>query len=166
VTGVKVSLEVCPATDEYQELLQEGTLVFIGGTRSNLGSYYYLFGREDGKARPKRGDHEKEVIELMGSDKVYSCDSTHNLGIIQRFTDSTNRRTIFYLAGTGEQGTASAIAYLRLNWQDLHSSYSNRNFCIIIECARRSDEGLSAYLASDLNNKDWRVIKEIDWIAT
>lgn len=161
VTGVKVNLEVCPGEDEYQKLLQAGTLIFIGGSRSNLGTYYYLYGKEAGKARPRRLDKEKEVIELIRDSGTYAGDETHNLAIIQRFNDPNQQRNIFYLAGTGVQGTASAVAYLRLNWEELYSTYSTRDFCIILECARRSDDSLSKYLALNLRNQDWRVIAEI-----
>lgn len=39
---INVSLSVCPEPHRYEEILNKGTTIFIGGPRANLGTFYYL----------------------------------------------------------------------------------------------------------------------------
>ena len=152
---IKVSLDACP--DDYRKI-KLGTIVLIGGPRANLGTFYFLFGAEAGSVRPKRANYSQkntvEYIDDSGPD-IIADPAYRNLGIIQRF--KTNDRTIIYLAGTGVNGTAAAIAYLRMNWSKLQAEHGSDNFKVVIECGRREEEeeDLSTYLDKGWSNEEW-----------
>jgi hypothetical protein len=152
-----VSLQVCPNTDDYQKIISDGTLIFIGGPRANLGTYYYMYGEEVGKVRMGRLDSMKNTIEIVGDHKIpIECSHDRNLAIVQRSTKGD--RTIIYLSGTGINGTATAIVYLRKNWSRLQEYYNDRDFCIIIECIRRRDDDIGMYTLKEWNDEDFWVI--------
>ncbi len=160
ITGVQVKLEVCPEPNDYHTFPQAGTLIFIGGPRANLGTYYFLFGQQAGEARPRRMMEEKEIIEITADQSIHSkADKGKNLALIQRYKDKESKRVVIYLAGTGVQGTAMAVVYLRRNWATLHAKYGNHDFCIILECDKRKNEDLNFYLNSDWNDDHWLVRK-------
>ncbi|MCA9925260.1 MAG: hypothetical protein KC421_22960 [Anaerolineales bacterium] len=131
---VKVKIAVCPEPDDYEEMLSKGTIIFIGGPRANLGTYYYLYGYGSEAGTVRLGRVSKNVIECINDPGIMlECNQNHNMAVIQKHKIVGNDKTIFYLAGTGVNGTAAAIAYLRKNWLKLLDEYDENNFFKIIE---------------------------------
>jgi hypothetical protein len=129
---IKVNISVCPEPNAYEEMLGNGTSIFVGGPRANLGTYYYLYGY-GGKAGIMRpGRSEKNIVECINLQDKIDCDAEYNLGIIQRHRLDDTGKTIVYLAGTGANGTAAAIAYLRQSWLKLLDKYEG-NFALTIK---------------------------------
>lgn len=155
---IEVKLGICPQVERYKELLQlKGTYIFIGGPRANIGTYCYLYkGQAAGALRPKM--NPRGVVEFIDSPgKGYSCEPDRNLGIVQKHTDSNNKRTVLYLAGTGVYGTVAAIAYLRLHWSELLDRYQTYDFYKVLDVPRRDaeNEDLAAYQSRIWSSKDW-----------
>ncbi len=109
---------VCPEPSQYLKLLSEnGTVVFVGGPRANFGAFYYLYGEKVGEMRPLLWP--KNCIKTIREpEKEFTCDDSHNLFLVQKHRVH-DRKTIFYLAGTGVHGTVCAVAYLRKHWMTL-----------------------------------------------
>ena len=158
--SIKVDLEVCPEPDEYEILRkQKGTIIFIGGPRANLGSYYYLYGEEAGEIRPKR--FPKNFVEFIHDARVpFECDPKEcNLGVIQKYHNGN--KTIIYLAGTGINGTAAAVAYVRIHLSDdefCKAFIEKDEFSRVIEVDKRKGEDLRKYLLNDWTDDDWRIL--------
>ena len=131
---INVSLAVCPMPDDYDSLLTNGTSIFVGGPRANLGTYLYLYGygRKAGIVRPRR--IPKNVVECISDPaSFHECDENHNLAIIQKHHIVDSGKTVFYLAGTGVNGTSAAVAYLRQSWLELLDKYKDEDFFRIIK---------------------------------
>ncbi len=162
---IKVSLEVCPKPDNYKQILINGTSIFIGGPRANLGTYYYLYGEKAGIARPRR--LEKEAIEDVNNpnNQRKATDDTRNLAIIQKHRINKGK-TIFYLAGTGVSGTAAAVAYLRMRWINLFFEISTADkFVKILDVARREtkekEEDIASYISKDWTPDKWKEVNPL-----
>lgn len=154
---IRTKLDVCP--DEGVEKLHEGsrTTVFIGGPRANLGTYYYLFGEHAGEMRPQI--RACVVESILDPDIIITCDPSKNLGVIQRYHIQGKSRTIIYLAGTGVNGTAAAVAYLRLHWIELLEEFGDNDFCRVIEVDRRKGDDIPKYIAGEWTDYNWVVRK-------
>lgn len=179
---IEVDIRICPEPGEYGKILDEGTVIFIGGPRANLGTYLYLYGAEAGKLRPTRlpkdiyregtqGERSnwptKDIIESINSPKTWlTCDEGCNLAIVQKYTIDKNGntidkdgKTIFYLAGTGANGTAAAVAYLRRHWRDLYENedYRDKDFCVVINVTGRAgrETDLIGYGPDSWTDKEW-----------
>lgn len=160
---IKVTLSVCPEPNAYKQLLGDGTAIFIGGPRANLGAYYFLYGygSKAGIVRPSR--ILKDVVTCIDKpQRSVACDSKHNLAIIQRHTVLDNEKTIFYLAGTGTNGTAAAIAYLRQNWLKLLDR-KNENFAIVLEVpgGEEREEDFIRYSSEYWSDEKWKEVELI-----
>ena len=155
---IRVKLDVCPESDQYEKILGRKSTVFIGGPRANLGSYFYLFGMEAGEMRPKRVP--ANVIEtITNPEDIIACGPERNLGLIQKHTIIEENHTVLYLAGTGVNGTAAASAYLRMHWLDLLEEFRDENFCRVIEVDKRREEDVAMYTSTDWNDDDWSIRK-------
>ncbi len=137
---IKTKLGVCPKPDNYEELLGNDTAIFIGGPRSNFGTYFFLYGFR-GKAGSVRSRRiQKNVIEYIDQPSLLlKCDDNYNLAVIQKHRIDELNKVVFYLAGTGANGTAASVAYLRKNWLRLHDE-NKSNFFEIIQVPRRQVE--------------------------
>lgn len=151
--AIQVNIKVCPEPSDFHTLGSDQnneTMVFIGGPRANLGTYYYLYGEKAGRVRP--GRLKKNSVEYIDSrTKPITCPGDRNLGVIQR--SSHGARTIVYLAGTGVNGTVCAVAYLRKNWHKLHQKHRQRDFSVVIECFGRKKD-ISDYISQE-DNQSW-----------
>lgn len=155
---INIKLDICPEQDVYKGFLEKGTVIFIGGPRANLGTFYYLFGEELGEMRPKRSP--AHIVESIKNPAIQiESPSDRNLGIIQRYGIKGGQKAIFYLAGTGINGTAAAVAYTRLHWLDLHEEFGDDNYCRVIEVDRRKTEDIPGYISKDWTDNDWIVHK-------
>ncbi len=147
-SAVEVKLKVCPEPKFYEEFLNKGTTIFVGGPRANLGAYYYLYGYESeaGVVRPKR--EPKNIIECINNPELLlDCNENHNLAIIQKHKIIDGDKTIFFLAGTGVSGTSAAVAYIRQKWLDLLDAHGEDNFFRIIEVSggKMRQDDLTSY---------------------
>lgn len=165
---IKVNLDECPRPDEYEKMLKKGTLIFIGGSRANLGTHYYLDGIEAGEVRPGRLEKHRNQVEFVksmgGKKKGFRCLPKENLGIIQRHKTTTDQ-LIIYLAGTGLNGTAAAVAYMRQKWLDLRKAPDNFSKVIKVPARNWRDEDLSAYISKDWTDHDWIELDEDDIVT-
>jgi hypothetical protein len=91
--SIQVQLVVCPEPKEYKKILGNGTIIFIGGPRANLGTYYYLYGEEAGEMRPKR--LSKNMIESISDPtNQLQCEYDYNLAIIQKHRINNNKTNL------------------------------------------------------------------------
>jgi hypothetical protein len=160
---IKVNISVCPEPSKYEEMLREGTTILVGGPRANLGTYYYLYGY-GGKAGIMRpGRLEKNIVECINFQDKIDCDAEHNLGIIQRHRLDDTGKTIVYLAGTGANGTAAAIAYLRQSWLKLLDKYEG-NFALTIKVpgGKVRQEDFKGYGPEYWNAGNWEEV-DLRW---
>ncbi len=82
--------------------------------------------------------HNGTVIEIVkGKDKgevVRKASDHHDIAILEKFTDhNRNNSSIIVAAGLGVLGTMGAIQYLIDYWHDLHKTYGNRDFALILQ---------------------------------
>lgn len=157
-SNIKVKLDVCPEQDAYKQVLGTKPTIFIGGPRANIGTYYYLYGEQAGEMRPRMMPNG--VIETISDpENKIICGPDRNLGLIQRHQISSNNKTIIYLAGTGVNGTAAAVAYMRLHWIDILEEFGDDNFCKVIEVERRKKDDIPKYISREWTDNDWVVRK-------
>ena|ERR1035437_149452 len=73
-----------------------------------------------------KGKDKGEIIE-KASDR-------HDIAILEKFIDhNRNDSSIIVAAGLGVLGTVGAIQYLIDHWHDLHKTYGNRDFALILQ---------------------------------
>lgn len=145
-------------TSPYKpEEFAQGTIILIGGPRANFATHYFWYGKEACFVRLGRMNEDKNKAFFLDDSErpLGTYTDGKNLGVIQRYTDGG--RTIFYLAGSGINGTAASVEYLMQNWRKIHAAQGNRDFAYVITCdARDGSENPSYYL-----DKQWR--NEVDW---
>lgn len=154
-SNIRAKLDVCPDEGVHKLHEENRTTVFIGGPRANLGTYYYLFGEQAGQMRLQRNACIVEGI--FDPDNRITCGLSKNLGIVQRHHMQGNGRTIIYLAGTGVNGTAAAVAYMRLHWIDLLEEFADNDFCRVIEVERRTKDDIPEYISREWTDDKWVV---------
>ena len=157
---IKVNISVCPEPNAYEEMLDNGTAIFVGGPRANLGTYYYLYGYGNKAGLLRPGRLSKNVVECINFQNKIDCDAKHNLGIIQRHRLDDTGRTVIYLAGTGANGTAAAIACLRQSWLKLLDEYEG-NFALIIKVpgGKVRQEDFKEYNPEYWNAGNWEEVE-------
>jgi len=82
--------------------------------------------------------HNGTAIQVMkGKDKgevIQPATEQHDIAILERLSDHTrNDTTIIIGAGLGVIGTMGAIQYLIDHWQELHKTYRNRDFALVLQ---------------------------------
>ncbi|MCA9873157.1 MAG: hypothetical protein KC441_05865 [Anaerolineales bacterium] len=136
---ITVRLDICPELKDYRKLLTAGTTIFIGGPRANFGTYLYQYGYGSKAARARLGRLDKNVVECVTQPKKkLECTDAYNLAIVQKHRIIAEDKTIFYLAGSGANGTSAAIAYFRKTWPKLVDDFSG-NFTVILKVPARSE---------------------------
>ncbi len=80
------------------------------------------------------GEIKEQPVIKTSNGRIYP-DTT--MGFVQKFFDSQNNRTIFYVAGLSENSTAGSAYYLANHWEDLKKSYSfDTPFCVLLRVSR------------------------------
>ena len=124
---------VAVVTDEEVFDKWDGTFIFFGSSDSNIKTFeleclqsFYKF--EFGAAGHR-------VFNVGG--KIYSA----NHAILLRVRNPYHREHFaFVCAGLGEWGASGAAYYLFHRWRELYKKFKDRDFCLVIEVAHRSDE--------------------------
>ncbi len=133
-TQVQVIPRPCPLDPNE---LQGGVLILIGGPQFNAGTLCYL---ERGGVYLQFLPNKAGVKIVRGRSarqKVTPQGEGMNTAIIQKQTYPDEGRIVFFLAGTGANGTRAAIRYLKENWERLYKRYKEDDFGICIQCESR-----------------------------
>lgn len=134
--------------NNLSELLSNGdedkSIVLIGGPRSNLLVRKIM--REHSKELPykiiMKKNEEKETIIKRSEETRMTVDEKHNFGIIQKFTfetDNGKRIHMFFLCGTGLNGTLCSIAHFRKSIKTWIKNKDMLKNGVILKCKRREN---------------------------
>lgn len=145
-TRIQAVTRPCPL--EAQEI-EGSALILVGGPEFNSGTRFYL-GRGDTYLRflPK-----KAGVEISGGrgagQKIYPQGEGMNTAIVMKKRYPDERRTVFFLAGSGANGTRAAMRYIAENWEKLYKQYKDGDFGICIQCESRR-QNPQGYLSWDI----------------
>lgn len=89
---------------------------------------------------------------MKGKDKgevIRKESDHHDIAILERFIDhNRNNTTIIVAAGLGVLGTMGAIQYLIDHWHDLHKTYGNHDFALVLQFGPSNKGSLDDILRS------------------
>lgn len=153
IRPITIQVEYLASPRAVEDLdLSNCTALFIGGPLHNLGTKLYS---SENRTVMQTDDERICVHVLKGRLAGHTlgpnieAGSGHRPGfkhpgidmaILEKVWDEERKCTVFIAAGTGTNGTLTAVHYFITQWEELERRYGNTPFSICLECPRRAEK--------------------------